>query len=277
MLSLLLAVLVAQASGPIEEIKAGARYVHVPLGAYVLTETLQISSGQTIVCESGATFQAAPGAFTPVHTALIDLTATANTTIIGCRFSMPPEAFAGGEPSEWRHVVQLVEAKRIRLEDVTIEGGGGDGLYIGPLVTCEFSECRHPSEDVTIERLTVTGAYRNGLSVISAINLTVRDSVFELTKGTAPQAGVDIEPDHGGDRLENVKFERCTARENGGSAYKVNLEKLNAASKSVSVTFTDCIGQRIPLEHELIEVMRFNFNRADKPPGFMRFDGTEWP
>ena len=39
------------------------------------------------------------------------------------------------------------------------------------------------------------------MSVISAENMLVEDTVFERTRGTPPESGVDFEPDYGGDRL----------------------------------------------------------------------------
>jgi hypothetical protein len=37
--------------------------------------------------------------------------------------------------------------------------------------------------------------YRQGMSVIAAVNLTVERTIFSNTAGTAPAAGVDLEPD----------------------------------------------------------------------------------
>ena len=60
------------------------------------------------------------------------------------------------------------------------------------------------SSNVLLSGVTTDGAWRNGLSVISAINLTVVDSVFKNTNGTNPQCGIDLEPDFPTDKLQGI-------------------------------------------------------------------------
>ena len=71
-----------------------------------------------------------------------------------------------------------------------------------------------------IKNVTTDGAFRNGLSIIYAVDLLVENCTFRATGGqgkynggelltpanggTAPRAGVDMEPDAAGDVLINV-------------------------------------------------------------------------
>ena len=84
------------------------------------------------------------------------------------------------------------------MRDLTIEDSGGDGVYVAG-----------NAQDVTLENLVCRDHHRQGISVISATRLRVRNCRFEETAGTAPQCGVDIEPNRPTDRLEDILFEDC--------------------------------------------------------------------
>jgi hypothetical protein len=270
-------VLLLLALTPIEQIQAGARYVHVPIGIYELTETLSIPSGQTIVCEPGAEFVAAPGAFTAIEAPMI-LIRGSTVSIIGCAFRMDRDAYT--QPpypqSEFRHGIQLQGASNVRLLDVTVSLPGGDGVAIDPLVTGSHTEDRFPCQNIQIDRLTVRDAYRNGLSITSCVGCTVRDSVIERTVGVPPQAGLNVEPSHGGDRASGILIERLVSSGHGGSAYFVNMDRQTAASKPVSVEFKDCTSEAIANGHDLIRVVEYCSNNTNKPPGQVVWDSTVW-
>lgn len=260
-------------------VRAGVPFVHFRLGVYELSETLSIPSGVTIVCDDGAVFQAKAGCFKGVTDALIEIKGS-NVTIIGCAFSMRKAEYVPPEwpQSEYRHCISLVGASNVRLQDVRVADSGGDGVGIFPLVTGLFTEDRKPCTNITIDRLTATGNYRNGLAIISCVGCTIRDSVFENTRGTAPCAGFILEPDHGGDRAADILVERCTARNNAGSAYFVQMKKQNQNSQPISVMFKDCVGLEIPHGHHLVRVDNFNKNEIPvKPTGKICWNDSCWP
>lgn len=264
---------------PIACIRAGVEHVFVDTGEYVLTETLSIPSNVTIYCAPNVTFIAASGAFKGIHDSLVEIKGT-NNAIQNCSFKMLREMYteANGYPSsEWRHGLSLVGATNIRLDEIFVIDSGGDGVFIGPRIDGPYSEDRHPSERITIDRLTATGNYRNGLAITSCVNCTVRNSTFENTIGTSPSAGFIIEPDHGGDRAL-VVVERCVSKNNAGSAFFVQMKKQNQNSQPISVTFKDCVGMGIPHGHTLIRVDNFNKNEIPvKPAGKICWNDSCWP
>lgn len=65
------------------------------------------------------------------------------------------------------------------------------------------------SRAILLEGITVDGAWRNGLSVISEMDFGGKQSVFANTNGTNPQCGIDLEPNLPSDRLQGIKFARC--------------------------------------------------------------------
>ena len=90
---------------------------------------------------------------------------------------------------------------------------------------------------------TTDGAYRNGLSVISARNLLVVGCRFLRTAGTAPEAGIDIEPNTPKlisgppNFLANVTFIDTECRRNRGTGLAFALGKVGQnVSVDISVT-----------------------------------------
>ena len=90
---------------------------------------------------------------------------------------------------------------------------------------------------MTLENLVCRDHHRQGISVISATRLRVRNCRFEDTAGTAPQCGVDIEPNRLTDRLEDILFEDCIFDRNNSSGITLYIGGLK---RPISVTFRRC-------------------------------------
>jgi len=260
---------------PIDCIKAGVESVHVPLGVYTLTETLDIPSNVHIYCTPGTVFEAASGSFKGVNDSLITIKGL-NNTIYDCKFTMRREEYTeeNGYPiSEYRHAISIEGAENTKLVGVTTENSGGDGVFVGPRITCLFSECRFPTKNLVIERLWSDSNRRTGLAIISCVDCTIRDSVFANTKGTSTNAGLIIEPSHGGDQLVNILVTRNIARKNAGSGFRVNMDQQNQFSKPISITFTDNVSELVPEGHYDWVINRYAWNlNLSKPLGFIKWD-----
>jgi hypothetical protein len=66
------------------------------------------------------------------------------------------------------------------------------------------------------------------MSVISAANLTVENTIFSNTAGTAPACGVDLEPDHPYEDMINVSFTDCSLPGNAGGGFQIFLAAYGA-------------------------------------------------
>ena len=132
------------------------------------------------------------------------------------------------EHSEWRHAVSILSAQNVTVKDLTILSSGGDGVYVnGP-------------KNVTLENLVIRDHHRQGMSPISVDGMTVRRCSFTDTFGTAPQCGVDMEPNRANNRFINVVYEDCDFSGNTASGIMFHLAHLNAGTKPLSVTFRRC-------------------------------------
>ena len=103
------------------------------------------------------------------------------------------------------------------------------------------SSLTEAAAQVVVRNISLENNHRQGMSVISAVGLLVEDTVFRGTNGTAPEAGVDIEPDNPKSTLVDVVFRRCHAIDNNGCGFQMNLYKLeHAFDAPMSILFEDC-------------------------------------
>jgi hypothetical protein len=217
---------------------------HVPrlivdnVGSPWITDRLVCVSDQEIVFEKGVEVLAKKGAFRGASDALFSLICVTNVTLRGvgatlrmrrADYDAPPYVKA-----EWRHVLTVKSSVNIRVEGLTLAESGGDGIYLG----CVRSEW--PNRDITIRDVVCDRNYRQGISVISAENLLIENTVMRATAGTPPAAGIDFEPNHVGERLKNCVMRNCSTERNQGSGYDFYLPNLTRASEPVSIRLENC-------------------------------------
>jgi hypothetical protein len=190
---------------------------------------------RTLVLEPGAELLAIEGGFHGDSDCLLTIEASVSSLIVDARGAtirmrkldyLPPRY----TKAEWRMLLSIRGAT-----GVTILGGkwvdaGGDGIYI---TSGEGSAVSH---DVLLNGVVVTGAWRNGLSVISATNLRVVDSQFSETNGTNPQCGVDLEPNSPENRLQGIFFGNVTLTGNRRCGFSMGLYALVQSSAQFDVT-----------------------------------------
>jgi hypothetical protein len=63
---------------------------------------------------------------------------------------------------------------------------------------------------------------RQGMSIIDADGVVVRDSVFKNTQGAPPQAGIDVEP-NAGDVAQNLQIKNSQFLDNAGDGVLVSV------------------------------------------------------
>ena len=184
----------------------------------------------------GVELRAAPGAFPrPKKDCLLTLTSVEDATLIGygARLVMRKEEYLTGE---WRHALKLLGCKRVHIQGFGIDSSGGDGIYIGSLI----SSGRHASEDIRIEDCTLRGHRRQGISVISVRGLRMSRSTLEGTQGTPPECGIDFEPDGATESLHDIVVRDCIFKGNTNHGALVWLGKLKSSSDPVSIVFDSC-------------------------------------
>lgn len=118
-----------------------------------------------------------------------------------------------GLTGEWGYCIKVQgTSDNIYLHDIYLLNAWGDGL------------CVDTTGSVKTERLHINNARRNGLSIIQVESFISNDDFIENTNGTAPQCGVDIEPDLGTQKLNNVVFNNLHTKNNANVGFQCWLK-----------------------------------------------------
>ena len=133
--------------------------------------------------------------------------------------------------SEWRHCISFRGSSNIVIRNLTLKSSGGDGIYISN------SKSRGPCKNVLIENIISDDHHRQGLSVISAVDLIIRNCKFINTSGTPPQCGIDLEPNNENDMLVNNLIENCEFYGNSAGGISIFLPWLKTP---VSIVVRNC-------------------------------------
>lgn len=191
---------------------------------------------KVIIFEKDVVLRAKKGAFSRRTAVLLGFSECQNIKIIGndAILQMNKAEYLDGE---WRHGISLRGCENISIDCLTIKDSGGDGIYIAG------TKEKNYSKDIHISNISSMNNKRQGMSIISAVNVQVRTSTFSDTKGTLPGAGLDIEPNSKEDRIQNIQFIDCIFNNNDHAGILVSLRKLEKESAPISIGFKNCVLQ----------------------------------
>jgi len=220
-------------------VDSGARTVVVPyMGAPWIVTPVKLRSDLELVFEPGVVVLAKQGAFKGKGDSLFTAADASDITVrgYGATLRMRKEDYQTDAyaKAEWRMTLDFAGCRRVRVEGLRLESSGGDGIYIG--VSSKLPYCA----DVTIRDVVCDDHHRQGISVISAVNLLIENCVLSNTGGTAPQAGIDFEPNGPAEKLVNCVVRNCVMAGNKGAGILVYLKNLSDKSDPVSLTFENC-------------------------------------
>lgn len=195
---------------------------------------------KTIIFQPGVVLRALPGRFSGLNQCLFRLSRCNNITLIGygATFIMNKAEYVALGDSEYRHTLSINNSTNIRILGLTLRDSGGDGIYVGGANGA--LETRNYSEGIFIEDVRCINHYRQGMSITSVENITVRHCVFTQTNGTLPEAGVDVEPYESYQRVVNLNFEHCVFTRNNWVGLCLALSFLDSTSIPVSIRISDC-------------------------------------
>lgn len=132
-----------------------------------------------------------------------------------------------GLKGEWGMGLFIRSAQDVLIHKCDISDFWGDGIYIG-------EENGVPCNSINIYGAFLDNNRRNGISIISAKNFTMSNSVISNTNGTSPEYGIDIEPNDSQNRLDGVNFKNIISYNNKGGLL-IALDNLQGNSSSVNV------------------------------------------
>jgi parallel beta-helix repeat protein len=150
-------------------------------------------------------------------------------TLVGDRGSFPNR---GGE---WGMGLAIHGSSNVNIEGVTSKDFWGDGFYVagGDPALGDL-----PAKSVTFCNVTADNNRRQGLSIINADGIVVRDSVFKNTNGTLPECGIDIEPEPG-DTVTNARISGSTFDKNASCGLQIGPATVNITTAFVTKTVVE--------------------------------------
>lgn len=153
----------------------------------------------------------------------------ANCWLVGERYT---HIYSGISPGTDEHCygIALLGVTNVNIRATVIADCTGDGICIGS------SNSVAPS-NITLCDVISTGNRRQGLSITAGNSISIYDSEFSYTAGTAPGDGIDIEPDASTDNVSNVTIENCVLRGNAGDGIQVNAH----AASVTGVNVVNCL------------------------------------
>lgn len=256
-------------------IDSGASQVVIPaLGSpWIVRPLFARTSHQEIYLEEGAELRAKQGEFQDEWDALLTIRGVHGVSVRGYGATLKmwrsdyqnPALYS---PSEHRHAISITCSSRnaagnevgsgfattnIKIEGLRIMESGGDGICLQGQIGYRNQTPPLAPENVIIQSVICDKNHRQGISIIGATNLLIEDSVLQDTEGTAPQAGIDWEPDW--QPLRSVMMRNCLVRNNKIKGISLFLYRpVWRGSKSVQITVDRChvdatsegLGQGIP-------------------------------
>ena len=248
-------------------INSGAKRLVVPYtGQEWIVRPITLVGNQEIVFEPGVVIRAKKGEFKGGGDSLFTATGIKNLSLLGygATFKMNKSDYQSADykKAEWRMTLDLSGCANVTVAGLRMESSGGDGIYLGS------KGGEHPyCENITIRDVVCMDHHRQGISVISAVNLLIENCVFSGTKGTAPQAGIDLEPNGPQERLANCVIRRCQFDNNAGGGMDVYLNAMKGGNpEPISILFEDCVARGNGEEGMVVGAIA-----ADGPKGTIEF------
>ena len=207
----------------------------------------------TIVFEDGVHLVAKRGEFKSPGAVLLTFDRCTNVTLRGvsperCGLRMWHDDYLtrdkknvnahGYRWSEWRHGLSFLSCANVTLEGISSNESGGDGLYVS---TTRAAGAGASCANVVVRNCIFDRNNRQGISVIGARGFLVEDTVLSNTSGTAPEAGIDFEPNHADEAISGVVMRRCRSFGNEGCGYIFALSKCDRTSERTDALFEDCV------------------------------------
>jgi parallel beta-helix repeat protein len=188
--------------------------VLVPDGTYMIDAVthLKLKSNMTLRMTSRAVLKAIPnnqGGY-----AIILIERASNLNVIGGTVQ-GERAQHTGTTGESGMGISIYSSSNVVIEGVTATDNWGDGFYIG-----RWDARYATNTNLKYCSVIADNNRRQGLSITAVDGAVIKNSIFKNTGGTAPQVGIDLEPDSG-DTVKNVRILNSVFTGNRGPGIKL--------------------------------------------------------
>lgn len=123
-----------------------------------------------------------------------------NPVLIGDRFQHL------GTDGQWGFGIDIRLSRNIAIYNADVSNCWGDGIIISESKKGFTKSSGFITQNILVSNSKVDGSRRNGVTITGGKQITLNNVVINNTFGTAPEAGIDIEPDNDGSYLENISL-----------------------------------------------------------------------
>ena len=189
----------------------------VPDGTYMIDAVKGVSlrSHTRLSLSSGAYLKAIPNSAERYN--VVKIWKLNNVEIVGGHI-LGERNQHRGTTGEWGYCVNIAGSSNVYLHNVALADSWGDGVLVGGY---GWGSALVMSDGVVLNGVNSTNNRRQGLTITPAYRVYVVNSSFTGTKGTAPQAGIDIEPQTQG-KVSQVRLENTSLSNNAGNGLEVH-------------------------------------------------------
>jgi len=194
--------------------------VLVPDGTYLIDAitSIQIKSDMTLQMSKDTLLKALPNSKDGYN--IIKIIGASNINVIDGTLIGDRDEHSGVS-GQWGMGINLHSATNIAINGVTARNCWGDGFYIAGA-----------SKNIKFCSVIADNNRRQGMSIISVDGMVVKNSIFKNTGGTAPQAGIDLEPNKK-DTITNVQI--VNSQFIGNKGYGIQLSQGAGSTNEVTI------------------------------------------
>lgn len=197
------------------------------------TYGVSVPSGRTLLFGGGA--KLACQTSNAAYSAVLCLYGTSDVSIIGATIE-GDRATNTLTTGEWGHGIVCRAANNVIIRDCTIYNCFGDGIAIG---TSTATDENAIGSDICVENCKIYNNRRQGITVGGGKNITIKDCEIYEINGTAPQAGIDIEPNQATTEVSNVLISNCYFHDNASW----DITNTNGAQTGIVIENCRCDGK----------------------------------
>lgn len=122
-----------------------------------------------------------------------------------------------GSSGEHGFGVRIYKGSNVSITGVRMNNFWGDGIYVG----ARNAQTGDRSENIIIDNVKIHNCRRQGISVVAASDITIKDTEIYQISGTAPQAGIDFEVNYPEYPNLNCVVRNCYIHNNAGPSIVV--------------------------------------------------------
>lgn len=264
--------------------------VYIPNGTYMINGTnsgwghtweggIRPKTGSNIILAPGAVLKALPNN-TGFYN-IICLDRVENVTITGGNIIGDIDEHLG-TTGEFGYGIGICESNRVRIENVHISKCWGDGIIIN-----SRDELTGNNNDIKIDGCIIHDCRRQGISITNGgKNLVISNCHIYNIRGTAPQSGIDIEPNNGVP-LDGITITGCTIHDTVGASIilscstntlvsNCNLSEVNCYKFSVNDKIQNCKIKTVYVFGKNLMVSNCELNIVSFTGGSATFTGCQF-